>query len=490
MNAISQPSPSSAVAATDVPLVVDLDGTFTRDDTFILAILASIRCAPWRLARELFCLPARGWGGWAAFKARVFALGAPAPEMLHQDPELLKWLRSERARGRELWLVTASPEAYAKRVARAAGIFAGVAGSTDQENLKGLAKARWLANRFGPRRFDYIGDSPADLPVWQAAREAIGAGSPGRLATLREQVGFARTFPVSRPPAMAAWWRSLRPHQCSKNLLVGVPLVTAHRLADPTAWIQAIAAASFLCAAASAVYLVNDLLDLEADRAHPRKRRRPIAAGELPLAAVVVTAVLMASLALAGATAVSPRLGAVLATYAATSLSYSFFFKRKLIADVVALAGLYLLRIIAGVVAIGVELSLWLLTFAGFLMASLALAKRASELYPRRLDPGITPGRGYLGTDSTAVQTLGIGCALISLLVFALYVGSPAVTSLYARPARLWLALPFLFYWTAHLWVLVGRGYDIEDPIVFAFRSRVTYLAGGGIVAAFVGAAL
>jgi 4-hydroxybenzoate polyprenyltransferase len=275
--------------------------------------------------------------------------------------------------------------------------------------------------------------------------------------------------------------RALRVHQWSKNGLLLVPLLTAHLLWPPvwlSAGLMAIAAFS-LCASAS--YLVNDLLDLGADRAHPTKRRRPIASGALAPGG----ALLLAALSLAAGLALAWPLGrgflVALGAYLAATLAYSLWLKRVALLDVIVLALLYTLRVLAGHVVFHIEYSDWLLAFTIFLFLGLALVKRYSELLPVRERGGGLPAqsrRGYTAQDVELVGALGISSSFVAVLVFALYINSDKVRVVYRHPDLLWLAIPVLLYWVARVWRIAHHGRMDADPVLFALRDPVSYAVG------------
>ncbi|MEM0913591.1 MAG: UbiA family prenyltransferase [Planctomycetota bacterium] len=281
---------------------------------------------------------------------------------------------------------------------------------------------------------------------------------------------------------LPAWLEAARPHHWLKNALLFVPMWLGHDVTLGNALLVLIGAACF-SAVASAGYLVNDLLDVDADRAHRTKRHRPVASGRLSVGA----ARLVAALAIGGATLVSVvALGApftgLLLLYLALTLAYSTWVKRLAFADVLMLAGLYTLRLLAGGVAVDVELSSWLLAFSTFVFLSLAFAKRYTEvaLHLGETDPDGKPVRvrGYLTVDAPLLVQFGVASAFASVLVFALYVDSAAAGEIYHRPALLWLLLPVMLYWIGRVWLLTRRGEMHDDPVVFALRDRVSWACG------------
>jgi 4-hydroxybenzoate polyprenyltransferase len=476
-----RPSPSLE-PGNSVPLVVDLDGTLVSTDTLFESALALIRKSPW-LA---FCMPFWLLRGRAVLKSRIGCRVSVDPENLPYRPELLAWLRVEHESGRTLVLATAAHKTIADAVAAHLAVFDEVLATGDTDNLKGPAKRDALIARFGKGGYDYVGDSSDDVPVWASSRLACLAGRKTALPGAALSAGAARgpAFPSPRPRPQA-WQRALRPHQWVKNVLVFVPTLLNHRLDVPvlTNLIAAFFSFSFV---ASGTYIVNDLFDLEADRSHPRKSRRPFAAGELSIRQGVAAAVCLLAAGLGlGTAVVGVGLTLNLLAYMILTLAYSSFLKNKPILDVVTLAFLYTLRVFAGGIVASADISPWLFQFSIFLFLSLAMVKRYSELL--RLKPvndGNAPGRGYRRRDLNIISQAGVGSGLLAGLVLALYVDGQEVQHLYPRPQMLWFVCPIFVYWITRVWLIAQRGNMHEDPVLYAFRDRVSYIVGCVIVIA------
>ena len=387
--AVSEETAGRFVAA-DVPLCVDLDGTLVRSDTLVDSVLALARRHP----RELLRIP--GWiaAGKARFKQHVTSAVELDVEHLPYNEPLLEYLRAEYLAGRSIYLATAADRRLAQRVADHLGIFAGVLASDGTTNLAGGNKLAAFREHFGDR-FCYIGNARPDAEVLAGCESPMVANPHGALLSLLQQSGTipARTFEDRRPTARS-WLRAIRLHQWAKNTLIFVPPLLAHQWTLPTLAGASVAFVSFgLCA--SATYILNDLLDIEADRRHPRKRKRPFAAGDLSafagVAAIILLLGLSAALALALPRVVDAvpgvyglplpyRFGEWLLIYTVTTLSYSLYLKRQLLLDVFVLSGLYTVRLLAGSAATGVFISAWLGGFSVFFFLSLAFVKRFSEL--------------------------------------------------------------------------------------------------------------
>ncbi|HEY6456515.1 MAG TPA: UbiA family prenyltransferase [Steroidobacteraceae bacterium] len=466
--------PAAAPLADAPVLCVALDGTLIRSNLLLESLLLLIKRNP----LYLLCVPWWRRRGPAALKAKVAARVELDPAALPYDREFVAWLRSERESGRTVWLCTAANERLAGEVAAHLGLFTGVLASASA-HLAGAAKAATLCDRFGERGFDYCASARRDLAVWRHARAAIivrGSRSLARRAGLLTSV--PRSFPPHRG-TLRAVVQTLRPHQWVKNALLVVPLLAAHRAADPAAVLTALRAIVAFSLCASSVYVLNDLLDLQADRAHPRKSQRPFAAGKLPLSAgmALAPALLLAGLLMAAW--MPTQFLAVVLAYYAFAMSYSFILKQLILIDALALAGLYTLRIIAGAAANGVPLSFWLMLFSVFLFLSLAFVKRFAELDALRRSGQLhAAGRGYHVEDLALLLSLGTAGGYLSVLILALYIHSPEIEALYRQPRWIWLLCVLLLYWISRTWMKAQRGRMHDDPVVFALKDPVSLLIG------------
>ena len=463
----------------DLPFVVDLDGTLVRSDMLLETLLRAARRMPW----VLLMLPLWLLRGRAVLKQELARLGAFDPAHLPYDPAVLEELRAQRAAGREVVLATASDATVARRISDHLRLFDRVLASDGTTNLKGEAKARALVDAFGEKGFEYAGNDRFDLPCWRRSGGAIVAGASPGLMRMLEAEGIPRRS-LPRPAAGAASLVSaMRPHQWSKNLLLFVPLLTAHLIFQAEAVGQATLAFVAFSLAASAVYLANDLLDLEDDRRDPVKRRRALASGELSIAAALAAIPMLLGAAALASASLPAAFCALLVAYVGTSLAYSLWLKRAVLLDVIVLAGLYTLRILAGAAAVQVIVSHWLFAFSVFMFVSLALAKRYVQVANAAgRDEARVPGRGYVPGDGTMLAMLGASSGYISVLVFALYLTSAQVVALYAHPDVLWLACPLLLYWISRMWLLAHRGELDEDPVLFAVHDAPSYFVAAAIV--------
>jgi len=467
------------------PLVVDLDGTLLKTDLLFETANQFVTQHPFRSYRLL------GWliSGKTTLKARLAEQTQIDPACLPYNEPLVAWLRRQKEDGRHLVLATASHRSVAQLVADNLGIFDEVLATEGDTNLKSWRKRDELVNRYGDRGFDYVGNDAADLPVWGAAERAYLVGSSPRLISRARSIcGDVHAVESERRSFSRILLATLRPHQWVKNLLVFVPLFTAHQYGDWASVKNALLAFVAFGLAASSAYLLNDLVDLTHDRHHGRKRRRPFAAGDLglvwgwllwPLLAIAAFAITGFML--------SPQTLGALGGYFVLTLAYSFWLKQHALVDVLILAGLYTLRIVAGALAIDVPVSFWLLAFSSFLFLSLAMVKRYGEL---QAAPGAegqerVRGRGYLPGDLEVVRSLGTGSGCIAVLVLALYIDDSHTAELYRSPRFIWLACPLLLYWISRAWFIAHRRAMQDDPIVFALRDRVSWVVGACFVALF-----
>ena len=466
-------SPQSAL-----PLIVDLDGTLIKTDLLFESANQFITRHPFRLATLL------GWfaQGKSHLKAQLAQNYSIDATSLPYNHNLISWLTKEHQQGRKIILATASHKLLAEVVANHLGVFDEVLATDGNINLKANQKRNLLISKYGERGFDYIGNDVADFPVWKLANAAyVVSSSPTFIKRVSTIGNLAQAFPSERPSLIGSLIKALRPHQWLKNILIFVPLLAAQHFGDLLSDIQALIAFGIFGLTASSVYLLNDLVDVADDRHHQRKQHRPFAAGNLSLVTgwVIWPVLLIISFGLAWLL-LPPAFIAVLTVYFALTIAYSLRLKQSAIVDVLALASLYTLRIIAGAAAISVPLSFWLLTFSMFIFLSLAFIKRFSELKSARqanLD-GLLRGRSYEHQDLELVSTMGIGSGYLAVLVLALYIQDSRTSELYHTPQLIWLTCPILLFWISRAWLITHRGQMHDDPIVFAIKDRMSWLVG------------
>ncbi len=457
------------------PLCVDLDGTLIHSDLLLESFLLLIKsnplyvlCVPWWLLR-----------GKAHLKAQIANRVTLDGGALPYTESLLQWLRAQKAAGRTLWLCTASDKRLAQAVADHVGLFDGVMASDGQVNLAGGNKASHLVARFGERGFDYCGNHRVDLAIWAHARQAIVVNGDEALLKKAAQLTQVSHTVSPQPAGIKVIAKALRVHQWAKNALIFVPLAAAHKLTEVAALGDSILAFVAFSLCASSVYLLNDMLDLEADRQHHSKCKRPFAAGRLSLLFGLIAAPVLLLLAMGLALLLPLKFFGVLAVYYVATLAYSFGLKKVEMIDVLALAGLYTIRIVAGAAATDIPLSFWLLMFAIFIFLSLAIVKRYAELFVMRQQGKLSAkGRGYQVEDIGLLQSLGASSGYLSVLVLALYLNSPDVAVMYHHPKMAWGLVPIMLYWVSRIWMQTHRGQMHDDPLVYALKDRVSLLTG------------
>ena len=481
---LTSPTAAPGVASDAIPLVVDLDGTLLRTDSLIESLFVLARAKP----GLLFALPLWLMRGRASFKQRLSAAAIPDVHTMPYRTQLVAFLREQKAHGRYLVLATGADDRVAQEIARVTGLFDLVMASDGITNLVGECKRDRLVARFGLRRFDYVGNGRRDLPMWSAARNALVVSHSRRL-----QKVIAETTPVEQIFAeRGAGWldllHAMRVHHWVKNLLVFLPLAAAHPGLQWSPIGRSLIAFAAFSLCASSVYLLNDLLDLPTDRIHPNNKSRKLASGQMaPLQALVLWPLLLVAALLLGVY-LSVWCMAVLAAYFLVMLAYSLRLKDLPLLDVSLLAGGYAMRVVMGALAASIALSVWLAVFCLLLFFSFALIKRYAELLLSESVSGVAGAhaRGYLLSDKMILVAQGIASGYLAVLVLALYMNTEIIHRFYARRDLFGVLCVLLFYWINYMWLMASRGRVGHDPVVFAFKDRVSrwLVASMGLVAA------
>jgi 4-hydroxybenzoate polyprenyltransferase/phosphoserine phosphatase len=467
--------------STSIPLCVDLDGTLVKLDTLHQALFLLLRRNPVSVLQ----IPRWIVKGKAHLKDQVMQRVSLDAHVLPYHQEFLAYLHKEHQNGRVLVLATASNYRTADAVAEHLGIFSETLSSNADTNLRHERKLEAIQHRFP--EFSYAGNDVADFPIWEAANEIILVNpSPPAYAQFSQQAAYVFREQRSIPRMLL---KAMRCQQWLKNLLVFSPMLLAHQYTTESSLPQATAAFFAFSFAASAIYILNDLFDLSADQHHPRKCQRPFAAGELSIQAGALLIPALAMLSLLIALFLPPSFLAMLLLYFVITTLYSWRVKQVIILDVLTLAGLYSIRIIAGAYATGTTVSSWFIGFSIFLFLSLAMVKRLSELH--EMKNTATPAntrreRGYKISDLPFLTVAGTASGYLSALTFMLYLNSDKVAQLYSRPALLWLFFPLLLYWITRVWILASRGKMHDDPLAFAAKDPQTYAVGALSILIFI----
>jgi len=466
------------------PLCVDLDGTLIATDALWESLLLLIKTKP----LSFFSLPFWLLKGKAYFKRQLALRVKLNPASLPYRENVLSFLQKEQERGREIVLATAADEYVAQGVAAHLGIFAEVLASDGDNNLSGRRKLEALKKYSGANGFDYIGDAEVDLSLWQASHRAHLVEPSIALLNKARRVATVGGVFTEKKNNFRSFIKALRVYQWVKNILLFAPLLMAHKVFEIDRHLQALYAFVAFSLCASCVYIVNDLLDLEADRLHPHKRHRPFAAGTLPIKAGVLAAPLLLAASFIIAAAFLPaQFFIVLGLYFTLTTAYSFHLKRVLVVDVLVLAGLYTLRLFAGGIATNVPISPWLLAFSMFFFLNLAFVKRFSELHLMQESKQTkSKGRGYVVGDIELFRSIGPASGYLSVVVLCFYINSREVVLLYKHPELLLLIGPFLLYWITRMWLWALRGKMTDDPIVFTARDPVSYFIGALVIAILI----
>ena len=459
-----------------LPLIVDLDGTLLKSDLLLESAVVFAQTRPLSILKPFFWLTQ----GKAHLKEQLANQAPIDASDLPYNPDVLEFITTERNKGRTIILATASHLSYATQIAEHLQLFDQVLATDGATNLSAVNKRNRLVAEFGDGGFDYMGNSSDDLVVWQAARSAyVVTPDRGVEARARAHGNVAQVF-HQQGSTFKAWAKGLRFHQWLKNFLIFVPLLASHQISWPML-LQGLLAFVFFGLCASSVYILNDLLDLADDRHHPNKRHRPFASGRLSIQSGLLAFPLLLLASFVGAIYFLPwRFAVVLVVYYALTLLYSLVLKRLMTVDVITLALLYTLRIIAGIFAFDVVLTFWMLLFSIFIFLSLALIKRYAELRDARVrgKTSKTRGRGYYPDDLEMISSLGASSGYLSVMVLALYTQDPNTVALYSKPHFIWLACPLLLFWITRMWLLTHRGQMHEDPVTFAAKDKVSLAVG------------
>ena len=398
-------------------------------------------------------------------------------QSLPYNTELVEELREYHGQGRKIILATASEQSLAEKVAQHLGLFAQVMGTTEEVNLKGPNKVVKLVALFGENKFDYVGDSSADLAIWEKSRKAILVNPSASTEKKARQLTDVERVYHRQTPYVKTFLKAIRVHQWAKNLLIFGPIAAGHELSNPLLVAQAVVAFFSFSFAASSVYLLNDLMDLKDDRQHKEKRNRPLAAGNLSLLHGMLAAPLLLALGFSLCLFLPLQFLLVLLGYYLITLSYTFYLKKIVLVDVMVLAGLYTIRLGAGGAAVSIAPSFWLLAFSIFIFLSLAMVKRYAELNSLKTSGGEgTPGRGYRVDDLSIIASLGTASGYVAVVILALYINGENAQLLYKTPEMIWLQCPILLFWVSRVWLKAHRGEMSEDPVVFAIKDRVSQL--------------
>lgn len=461
-------------------IFVDLDGTLIKTDLLFETALKYLKTNLLNIFYLVFWLIQ----GKSTLKHNLADRVDIDVSTLPYQISLLNYLKEKKAQGHSLILATASHMRYAKAVANHLNIFDDVIATDAENNMKGTRKLAAMHDYAKGEAFSYAGDSNVDKPIWKAAASNIFVNAPEAAIKDATKDGKADKIFVTRELSEGkAFVKEMRLHQWTKNILILVPLLTSHGYMNTDMLITVFIAFVCFSLCASGIYFLNDLLDLDADRQHKTKNSRPLASGNLSIPLGIFGAFILPVCAFILAGIFLPlNFVAVLAVYFLITNAYSFVLKSISTLDVMTLAVLYTLRVIAGSAATGIALSSWLMAFSIFVFVSLAYLKRYIEISDLKESDTKAQGRGYFAADSETMFTLGTSNITVSVLVLALYVNSEEVASLYKTPEILWLLCMLMLYWGNRIWVGARRGKISDDPVIFALKDKVSRFIGLGFI--------
>jgi len=447
------------------PICVDLDGTLMRTDSFVEMLISFVRSNPFRLIKVAYFLISRGKG---YTKSKLAENTGVSEKLLPFHSEFLKFLIDQKKQNRRLILTTGSSEIFAKKVSDHLGIFDQVIASTSKINMIGKKKLKAVHSLLGGKPFAYAGNSHQDIPLWLAAEEQFFVNTPARIKrkVLKKKNRLKQEF-KSVPFSLSNFFKAIRIHQWTKNLLIFVPLITAHSFDLDSFKICFLSFLAFgLCASSS--YIFNDILDIQFDRLSKSKSARPFANGEFSIKFGVLLIILLFVGAIAFSTLVSINLGYLLLIYFLSSVLYSVYFKPFAIVDLIFLASFFTFRVFVGIVVLEVSFSIWLINFCFLTFFGLAACKRYTEI--SRNGKSKLPGRNYEFSDQTFLMNLGLASCFTALVIFLLFIDHLNLTDTYSNPQFLWGIFPILLFWFSRIWWLNVKDKLDEDPLIFAIR--------------------
>ena len=486
-DAVSQDTPKADGSLE--PWVVELEGGLLPQTVFWEAFLHYVRKNPLRIILALlWAFLDRAKLNHAVYQSAGFSMAA-----LPYHPALCASLREEHERGRPLILVARIPEDLAKRAAEALGVFSHVYCVKETKKEQNTSESSggfvsWWQDNLGtdfpkaheqPLAMTYVCRGAEHQEHYSLAENLILVHQKKESQSASRSALESYPLVQEKGPALL---KAIRLHQWSKNALLFVPLVLAHRWQETWLFVHVLLGFVSFGLCASSVYVLNDLLDVAADRKHHRKKTRPFASGALSVPLGFFLIALLLPLGATLAFIVSPDFLLVMTLYYSTTVGYSFWFKQIAMVDVLVLAGLYTIRLVAGATAASVTLSFWLVAFSLFFFLNLALVKRFTEMVSLRHQNGSeggqvkAAGRGYCADDAPLLRGLGIAAGYISVLILALYLDSDQVKRLYRAPSMLWGMVPLFVYWISRNWLLASREKMHDDPIVFALKDSASYL--------------
>ena len=468
-----------------LPLVVDLEGALLRSNMLFELLVSALSVAP---AQTVLAVKELSKGPYL-FSRRLSEIAELDVETVPVREDFALFLRQESAAGREIYLISAEDQSIVEKISKRFAFFRTLDCQTRARGVTtATEKPAFLAKRF-PDGFVYAGCGTDDVFRSDAAKGAVIISNDHSICeALRADGKIIEGIFSQQTSQGLAWLQAIRPHQWAKNLVVLVPLLLGWRDLTATGLLSTIGMLGLLCLVASLTYLVNDMVDLAADRAHWSKRNRPFASGAIPLRNGILLVLLALPLACATGIIMSPLAGACLVVYVVGTLGYSFGWKRIILFDSFVIGALFTIRIMIGIAAAQLPPSAWLLTFSMFFFVSLTLAKRHTEiLRAEEHELKSLPGRGYRVGDQSLTLAFGSAASMASVLIVVIYlVEEVFARKIYTNPQWLWVAPIAIFLFSCRVWALSHRGRLADDPVAFALRDHVSLGLGVAVVGAIL----
>ncbi len=472
-------SQSRPLSKALLPLCVELDDTLINTDSFLESLLLLLKRNP----IFLFLIPVWAIRGFKYFQEQIAKRIQLDVSNIPYCQHVVAYLQEEAKQGRELILLAGWNLKIAQAVGNHLNCFSRIIARSDFQQRSQSQAQNSLEPQCDIPGFEYMANGKIDRQIANASQKLILVESLAHVGQDHKYSKSEQVLNHKKKHTFPTILKALRVHQWVKNILLFLPIATAHQFFNIDLLLQASLAFVAFSLCASGLYIFNDLLDLPADRRHPKKKFRPFASGALSIKAGLWLHPLLLCAAFSISLLTLPKLfSIILVSYALTTIFYSTYLKKVAILDVLVLAGFYTLRIIAGGAAVGVPISAWLLAFSVFFFLSLAFGKRYAELQLRKVDKfqGIER-RAYLGADKEIVGTMGTISGYMSVLVLALYINSKEVFSIYQTPNYLWFICPLLLYWISRTWLLAHRGSLDDDPLIVALKDPNSYVVGAGV---------
>jgi 4-hydroxybenzoate polyprenyltransferase len=463
---------------TEIPLYVDLDGTLIKTDLLFESFIEFIKKNPFNILLSIKWL----LKGRAYLKNKLAQNTFIDIEKLPYNEPFLSYLKNERNNGRKIILATASNFTLAKRISSHLNIFSEIIASNEKENIKGKTKLTHIKENSGNSSFDYAGNSKDDLIIFKHAKSSILVNFNEQLLSRSPSIRVAKSF-AQESSIFRALIIAIRPHQWVKNLLIFVPLFVSNQWYIPNLIIRALIGFISFSLIASSVYVINDIFDIQNDRAHIKKKYRPFAASDISIGHGLIIFLFFALAGLFAGYLLDVIYFFLLMTYLILNLLYSIYLKKFVLIDILILSQFYTLRVVSGGIITNIELSFWLLAFSVFIFFSLAIAKRYTELISsNNYNKNNIKGRGYTINDLDILNIMGVTSGYLAVLVLALYINSPEVVLIYSSPKILWGVCIIFFYWISYIWMKASRGELDEDPVTFAIKDRTSLVVFGVLI--------